>query len=686
MNQQGNSTYFSDLVAYYEQLKETESKKRIQDIYYPTSVKNIYAPENDCHKTLEYGLVRYGVDKYDIIEFFIWSCNNNKFSTKEDIDKFYKFITKDIQDPKYKIIPDNLLKQISEINDPSNDYRADLLIVLQNLDNLQNGKIKEKKSSKLYTLFIHALIEKTPLEFITNDFLRKIIKLLDVNKIDFVQFANQKGLEFDAKTLKALKDKKYNMSTIKSKDVNMNIKKYNSNIIETLFIEKDFEACKKIFYDSLKSNNIDSNKMTQVFAQIDLYLNTLITYKYIENIIKMKLYYDAAIFEQDIYLLAQYQLTEKLRDNNLIKEIIQYLNSKNVILDFFNTNNSIIKFLNSPQNAIPDPEDQYHWMKDCRINYREILENIIAMGFNIKKCNQSNIKFILQIFEKHVKDYVYNIDHRLDKLQSNYDYKYDTKGNKEKDEKKNQIQQQIDIKMALKKSFLESIKSFDIIDNIYSGEYNKEFIRTILVEYHHVFADMIKTKKCTLKLIDNDIISIVFALNLDEAFEQIIDNKFIIEHNMTEYILYTPNIEKFLKSIYKYNIRLTNQAYVQLQSLIPKSMLKTLELKEFILDDDNINSIENLSITLSEKLNKMSLNEQILYIQNHKNLSINDVLNLKNPNAKTYIINYMNQIKKTNSTINQPITIESLEKPKKVIVKKVIKKIVHKKADNNTTE
>lgn len=334
---------------------------------------------------------------------------------------------------------------------------------------------------------------------------------------------------------------------------------------------------------------------------------------------------------------------------------------------------------------LKETEDYYHWMKDCRINYREILENIIAMGFNIKKCNQSNIKFILQIFEKHAIDNLYNIDHRLDKLQSNYYYKYNTTGN--------QIQQQIDIKLALKKSFLESIKSFlesiksfDIIDNIYSGEYNKEFIQTILFEYPHVFANMIKTKKCTLKLIDNDIMSIVFALNLDEAFEQIIDNKFIIEHNMTEYILYTPNIEKFLKSIYKYNIRLTNHAYVQLQSLIPKSMLKTLELKEFILDDDNINSIENLSITLSEKLNKMSLNEQILYIQNHKNLSINDVLNLKNPNAKTYIINYMNQIKKTNSTINQPITIESLEKPKKVIVKKVIKKIVHKKTDNNTTE
>ena len=179
------------------------------------------------------------------------------------------------------------------------------------------------------------------MEFITNDFLRKIIKLLDVNKIDFVQFANQKGLEFDAKTLKALKDKKYNMSTIKSKDVDMNIKKYNSNMCDTIF-EKDFEACNKIFYDSLKSNNIDSNKMTQVFAQIDLYLNTLITYKYIENIIKMKLYYQADIFEQDIYLLAQYQLIEKLRDNNLIKEIIQYLNSKNIILDFFNNDNSII--------------------------------------------------------------------------------------------------------------------------------------------------------------------------------------------------------------------------------------------------------------------------------------------------------------------------------------------------------
>lgn len=665
MNQQQNTTYFSDLVSYYDQIKEIESNKTIKYIEYPTSVKNIYSPENDCHKPFGFGMLKFGVDKYDIIEFFIWSCNNNKFSTKEDIEKFYKFIIKDIQDDTFITFQNNLLKQISQINDPSNDCRSGTILNL--FQDIQNKKIKEDKPSKLYTLFIHALIEKTPLEFITNDFIRKMIKLLDVNKIDFIQFANQKGLEFDAKTLKTLKDKKYNMTTIKSKDVDMNIKKYNSNMCDTLFLEKDFELCKKIFYDSLKSDNIDSAKTTRVFAQIDLYLNTLITYKYIENIIKMKLYYQADIFEQDIYLLAQYQLTEKLRDENLVKELTQYFNSKNVILDFFNQNCSVIKFLNSPQ-TIKDPEDQYHWIKDCRINYREILENIIAMGFNIKKCNQSNVKCILQIFEKHVTDNLYNIDYRLDKLQSHYDYKYDTKGNKEKEAKKNQIQQQIDIKLGLKNSFLESIKSFDIIDNIYSGEYNKEFIQTILFEYHHVFANMIKTKKCTLKFIDNDIISIVFALNLDEAFEQIIDNKFIIEHNMTEYILYTSNIEKFLKTIYKYNIRLTNQAYVQLQSLIPKSMLKTLKLKEFILDDDNVNSIENLT----EKLNKMSLNEQILYIQNHKNLSINDVLNLKNPNAKTYIINYINQIKKTNTIA------ESIEKPKKIIVKKVIKKVVKK--------
>lgn len=122
-----------------------------------------------------------------------------------------------------------------------------------------------------------------------------------------------------------------------------------------------------------------------------------------------------------------------------------------------------------------------------------------------------------------------------------------------------------------------------------------------------------------------------------------------------------PNIEKFLKCIYKYNIRLTNQAYIQLQSLIPKTMLKTLNLKEFVLD-------ENINEDLSEKLNKMSLHEQILYTQqNYKNLSINDILNLKNNNAKTYIINYLNHTKKTEIKTDDV-------KPKKIIVKKVIKK------------
>lgn len=349
------TTYFNDLVIYYEQIKEIESKKRIKNVEYPTSVKNIYSPENNCHQHLPYGLMKFGIDEYDIIEFFTWSFNNNKFSTKDEIDNFYKFIIKDIQQPKFKLLPKSLLNDISNLDD-----------------------------FKLYTLFIHALFEKTPSEFITNDLIRKIIKLLYNEKINFITYLNQKGLEFDVKTLKLLKDKQFNMANIKSKDININIKKYNSNMINTLFLEKDFETCKKKFYDSLKSNDIPSDKITQVFYEIDLYLNTLITYESIENLIKLKLYYEVDILEHDIYLLAEYGLTNKIYDENLVKQLIEYLTSKNIILNFFNQNNSIIKILKNPQ-SIRDPDDQYHWMKDCRINYREIFGNIIANGFNIKK-------------------------------------------------------------------------------------------------------------------------------------------------------------------------------------------------------------------------------------------------------------------------------------------------------------
>ena len=45
----------------------------------------------------------------------------------------------------------------------------------------------------------------------------------------------------------------------------------------------------------------------------------------------------------------------------------------------------------------------------------------------------------------------------------------------------------------------------------------------------------------------------------------------------------------------------------------------------------------------------MKLNEQIKFVQeNYKNISINDIINIKDNNAKTYIINYVNKM--NNST------------------------------------
>ena len=50
----------------------------------------------------------------------------------------------------------------------------------------------------------------------------------------------------------------------------------------------------------------------------------------------------------------------------------------------------------------------------------------------------------------------------------------------------------------------------------------------ILFEYPNVFPDMIKTKKEILKLIDDDILSIVFAMNITDTLNEIYNNKIII--------------------------------------------------------------------------------------------------------------------------------------------------------------
>ena len=60
-----------------------------------------------------------------------------------------------------------------------------------------------------------------------------------------------------------------------------------------------------------------------------------------------------------------------------------------------------------------------------------------------------------------------------------------------------------------KADFIESIKSYDMFNQIYSGIYDKDYIKLVLYEYPYIFPDMIKQKSEMLKLIDYDIISII---------------------------------------------------------------------------------------------------------------------------------------------------------------------------------
>ena len=89
--------------------------------------------------------------------------------------------------------------------------------------------------------------------------------------LKFIIFINKTGFEFDTKIIKKLKDLNFDMSTIKSKDININIKKYSSySFIENIF-KLDLEQSKKIFFDSLIENNISSDKIELIFEEINIH-------------------------------------------------------------------------------------------------------------------------------------------------------------------------------------------------------------------------------------------------------------------------------------------------------------------------------------------------------------------------------------------------------------------------------
>ena len=71
------SDYFIQLQEYYNQLKQKNPEA------YPESVINIYSPEYDCYVKSFPTLVNsmtthYNINMFNVIEFFIYICNNNK--------------------------------------------------------------------------------------------------------------------------------------------------------------------------------------------------------------------------------------------------------------------------------------------------------------------------------------------------------------------------------------------------------------------------------------------------------------------------------------------------------------------------------------------------------------------------------------------------------------------------------
>lgn len=659
------STKFDLLVQYYTSCKELYKQIDSYDIkQLPTSVINIYSPEYDCFKPIYEGAFsrKYGVSPYDMIEFFIHICNNNKFNTKEEIDKFYDFITKNIS---FSLGKESLIYQLC------------------NESNISIGGKETEIQYRLCAGFLMTLFEKTPNEYLNNNLFRKILSEIPTHSknkylYNFVKYVNTKGLEFDTKTLKLLQKHLYDTSSIISKDVDVNVKKYNNDLfLKNIFNIIGFEESKKKFEESLEKNNIAETKVNLVFAEIDNLINTLLGTKIIENLIKMKLHYKCDITTHDVYLLGQYTLTDKLNDDNLVKNMQTHFSNRQYVLDF--DNSRIVTHIKKSQ-TVKDPDHQgYGWITDCRYNFREILENIIAMGFSVKKYNQNDIVNILRIFAKFDSNYFNNIDTQINKQLNKQFYG---------DDKKIQMQESqeyIKNKKEIRESYYNKIKSYYIIDKIYSGEYNKEYIKFILCEYNYVFVDMIKTKKNLINLIDNDIISMCFALNYGDIIEYLYDNKILMQNDMTEYILYTQYIEGFLDKIYSLNMRLTNKAYTQLSSLIPKTTLKTLELKKYVIDD------EKLSESVCEKLNKMTIFELMNYIQNnYKSININDILNMKDNNGRTYIFNYIS--KQNNLNANNANSVNSVDNANNVhniiecTPKKIVKKVVKKTATDKVDE
>ena len=390
------SDYFIQLQEYYNQLKQKNPEA------YPESVINIYSPEYDCYVKSFPTLVNsmtthYNINIFNVIEFFIYICNNNKFETKDDIMKFFKFITKNYDNNNKKYMEKYLLRDM--INKIYKIYKINTIT--------------------LYDLFIHAFFEKIPNDILNNDIILKTINCItsaahahdySINDVlKFIIFINKTGFEFDTKIIKKLKDLNFDMSTIKSKDININIKKYSSySFIENIF-KLDLEQSKKIFFDSLIENNISSDKIELIFEEINKILNEQFECKFITNIINIKLYYEIDITNTDIYLLSQYDLSEKV-DLQLIKEIQAEFDKKNYILDF---NNLKVLLYFRKSSTVKEPEDIYGRIKDVRYNYREILNNICSMNFKLKKYNNVEIKSLMQLFEKYASDYFYNKNRKI---------------------------------------------------------------------------------------------------------------------------------------------------------------------------------------------------------------------------------------------------------------------------------
>ena len=121
------------------------------------------------------------------------------------------------------------------------------------------------------------------------------------------------------------------------------------------------------FYDMLKDNKIESNQISLVFNEINNFIQTLNECPLIENIIKLKLYYDEKISEQDIFLFAAYDQTEKT-DEKLKNDLQKEFKNKNIILD-----NTSITFNNLKEFDLVIVLTDHDY-----INWKKILKNFIS--------------------------------------------------------------------------------------------------------------------------------------------------------------------------------------------------------------------------------------------------------------------------------------------------------------------